>query len=273
MEILEKNLLEFSKGNVILKDVLGESLRDNWDSYTQETKVGIITSILNKNIAIDPNYELWIPFSYFALGEERKIDRFLLSSLGNVYSLKSKRFIKVNKPEGRYAVLGTGKWTVSMHRTMAMHFVEKPKELMGYTYEALQVNHINFNRHNFSMYNLEWCLPADNVKHAYDNGVLTRGKLDPRTKPILVTIIADCELKGEQFAIYGTAELTRWGFNYANAQNYAKHGKAGVGCRFKYVSKGEAAEYPDHPPEGFDINKLKIPRGKRITNSWNLLKD
>lgn len=49
-----------------------------------------------------------------------------------------------------------------------------------------QVNHKNGNKFDYSINNLEWCTPSENMKHAYDTGLRTcrdlNGENNPRAK-------------------------------------------------------------------------------------------
>lgn len=50
-----------------------------------------------------------------------------------------------------------------VHRLVAQHFIENPKD-------HPIVNHIDGNRHNNSVNNLEWVTDSGNLKHAWKRG-------------------------------------------------------------------------------------------------------
>lgn len=78
--------------------------------------------------------------------------------------------------------------TISVHRLVAIHFIENPNNLNV-------INHIDGNKINNNITNLEWCTQSENVKHAYRTGL---AKITDETKR---KMSESC--KGEKSCNYG----------------------------------------------------------------------
>ncbi len=113
-----------------------------------------------------------------------------VSDLGNVrsrlrgypHSLKTQTD---KKGYQRFTVNIKGKkHTYKLHREVAKAFLPNPKNLP-------QVNHIDGNKNNNCVANLEWCTNRDNAHHAIKNGLWnsviegSRRENESRKKPII----------------------------------------------------------------------------------------
>jgi len=61
-----------------------------------------------------------------------------------------------------------------IHRLVALHFIPQKN----------QVNHIDGNKENNSVENLEWCNQTENMQHSYDIGLRDKEKLRENMKQI-----------------------------------------------------------------------------------------
>jgi hypothetical protein len=68
----------------------------------------------------------------------------------------------------RYKMVGLSKNSktkfVNIHRLLAQTFINNPNN-------KLQVNHIDGNKMNNDLLNLEWVTPKENIRHAWDNNL------------------------------------------------------------------------------------------------------
>ena len=70
-----------------------------------------------------------------------------------------------------------------VHRLVATAFIDNPKKLK-------QINHIDGNKNNNSINNLEWCTASENISHAFKLGLnhqrppINYGKLNANSKKV-----------------------------------------------------------------------------------------
>ena len=99
-------------------------------------------------------------------------DRYLVDNVGNVFSLRSGRFISQRLDKYGYPRVnlyeGTKNHTVTVHRLVAKAFISNPHNLP-------EVNHIDGNKQNNSIFNLEWVTSSENQLHAFRLGLQNPG--------------------------------------------------------------------------------------------------
>lgn len=100
-------------------------------------------------------------------GNVRSLDRF-----DGIRNLKGKCLKQSLKQNGYLQVglrkNGKRKW-FSIHRLVAIHFIDNPEK-------KPQVNHIDCNKQNNNVNNLEWVTAKTNYKHAEHNGLMNPAK-------------------------------------------------------------------------------------------------
>lgn len=90
---------------------------------------------------------------------------------GRIWSEKTQKFMSAREDKDGYLKVAlscldnNGRHRFSVHRLILENF--KPIEGM----EKLQVNHINGNKKDNSLQNLEWVTCEENIKHAVENNL------------------------------------------------------------------------------------------------------
>lgn len=104
------------------------------------------------------------------MGEWRTVSAqpgYEVSDCGRIRNSETGRELKPQRSNGYLRVTlcdDTGHHQRNVHRIVAETFIPNPS---GYT----EVNHIDGNRTNNSVTNLEWCTRSGNMKHAYRTGL------------------------------------------------------------------------------------------------------
>ena len=152
----------------------------------------------------------------FYFGNMKKIpgfdDRYFADLNGFIYSKKYKNSGKTKriKPAldkcGYYrtmlkSVCGRYK-TVKVHRIIALAF---------FSQSNLQVNHKDGNKTNNSVENLEYVTISENIKHAYNNGLIQqkRGSLNGNSKLTEKDVLFIRNQAKERGRYYGRSELAK----------------------------------------------------------------
>ena len=96
-------------------------------------------------------------------------DGYMVTNFGRVYSVKSKKWLKLYVREHKYNCYPefnlNGEATTYVHRCVAKLFIPRTDTTKD------QVNHIDGNKSNNHVSNLEWVTQTENQRHAWDTGL------------------------------------------------------------------------------------------------------
>lgn len=193
-------------------------------------------------------------------------NRYQVSNLGNVRSINGKRKDQLLKPTMRKGYCHVGlykdkKYKIyPVHRLVAMAFIPNPQN-------KPHINHIDSNRSNNLISNLEWCTPKENQQHAWKFGYQhpsysTLGKRGYDCKNSKTVIQLDIKT-GKIIAEYGSAAE-------AARKNNFSHPKIQQCCKgIVYSYKGFFWRYLNEPCER--ANKQVIIPIQKYDLQGNLL--
>lgn len=109
--------------------------------------------------------EVWKPIKGYegsyeisSIGNVRSIDRVIKYSNGKEYHRKGRMLTATDNGNG-YLIVGLKNKNHYVHRLVADAFIEHPN---GKDF----VNHIDYDRKNNIVENLEWCTVSENMKHS-----------------------------------------------------------------------------------------------------------
>lgn len=96
--------------------------------------------------------------------KDSEFDGYSVTDDGEVYSKKTKRFLKKSSNHKGYfqvcLIVDGKKKTVRVHQLVARAFIPNPTK-------RKQINHIDGNKKNNCVENLEWCTNSENQIHSY----------------------------------------------------------------------------------------------------------
>lgn len=127
--------------------------------------------------------ETWIPIQGFE-------NSYLVSNLGNIWSLRRNKVLRVRKSTQGYGQVNLSKrgrmTTHRVHRLVATHFLPNPLNLP-------EVNHLNENKLDNRVENLEWCDRSHNVNY---------GDRTEKQKTKVSIPVVQLSLDGDKIAVY-----------------------------------------------------------------------
>ena len=151
---------------------------------------------------------------------------------------------------GNYYVINWAGETVTCHRLLGMAWLPKPE----LDYELLQINHIDGNKLNNAVPNLEWVTPSQNRQHALEIG------LAPRT----AVLVKDLR-SGEIIRYLSINECSReTGIPLATIHKYV-NGEPKI-RRLFYIFIKEGSEWPNFTENDIGKNPEGLPTIVRLEN-------
>ena len=142
-----------------------------------------------------------------------------IDTFGNIYTVKYNKPLKPYIKNGYLAVnLYKDKKCKHhyIHRLVASTFLNNDKNLP-------EVNHIDCNKHNNSVSNLEWCDRKHNLVHSYNNGLKRTGEkhgMHKLTELQVISIRKEYVKGNKNYSLHALAR--KYGVNWCTIQAIVK---------------------------------------------------
>ena len=108
-------------------------------------------------------------FQISNLGRVKRLEKSFIDSIGRKYNYKEKIY-KLQKDNNGYLLVTLPKSKLfRVHRLVANAFLENPNNLK-------EINHIDGNKSNANVLNLEWVTHKENMKHALESGLMDNAR-------------------------------------------------------------------------------------------------
>lgn len=135
------------------------------------------------------NDERWIPAYEYPMYE--------VSNTGYIRNAHTKKILKTQITKRGYKTLTLSKdgktRTVRLHRVVAQTFY-------GGSFDGLDVDHVDTNKQNNHISNLEFCTRKENIRRAMEHGIMSKNdygnhriKVKDMTTGIVYSSLCECE--------------------------------------------------------------------------------
>lgn len=233
---------------------------------------------LKKKLKEDPNYEVWVPLVYccyyttmrMASSSIITLRKMFISNKGRVISTRggTPRVLTWSDVDGYCSFNIKSETTYRCHRAVASSFLPLPDALGGIHPSRLQVNHLDGDRGNPDLMNLEWVTPTGNVEHAYANNLINKpsGWGDYRSKPVRGEIRLG-PYAGFSFVLSGAKEYKTYGFDQSNISACCL-GKKSIykNCSWSFATEVEMTTLPKIIPDDVMIYLRGVRRSSSLAS-------
>lgn len=194
-------------------------------------------------------HEIWLPVAGYEGAYE-------VSNFGNVRSLdktvrgrtESERFLKGRILKSKPSGAGYRSVNLSVNNLISTKLIHGlvAQAFIGDRPDGFEVNHIDGDKTNNHVKNLEYCSPSENMKHAFNNNlrVAVKGSKAGQSKLIEadIPVIRERVAKGEPLETiakdYGVHNTTIWGIYHGKTWSHISSPKHIRNNKLKGYSRG-----------------------------------
>jgi hypothetical protein len=129
-------------------------------------------------------------------------DRYYITLTGKVFDLEKMKWLKLTKRLDGYHVVGLNQKLYLVHRLIAETFISK---IEGKNV----INHIDGDKSNNNIFNIEWATQKENIAHAHNIGLCktTERQRQNGRNTIHIALEASCKVKRKKVKDLLTNEI------------------------------------------------------------------
>lgn len=150
-------------------------------------------------------------------------DRYLIGTDGTVWSKRKKKFIATRLDRYGYPRVnlyeGTKLYTRTIHRLLALAFIENDDPE-----NKKEVNHIDGDKENNDLSNLEWVTSSENQIHAFETGLQKgkKGESNSMAKYKEEDVILVCKMLSEGYGNAQIRDITGYSLSFIEKIKYGE---------------------------------------------------
>lgn len=219
----ESALKEFQSTHNQVSDLLTPVEYARYQILSYPDNVSILNTALKKKLALDPNYEVWVPihyYKYLVLDTAKGVSTFytkyaFISNKGNIHHIRK----KTKAPQGHTTQSGhqsslvrliDGPVRFSLHRAVACSFVPLPEKFKHVGHGYAQVKHRDTDKAHNDFINLEWDSNVVEQEKDLPSAVIQSAIHHDHygIRPLMGEVIIPGEHLGVRFIRSGDREIT-----------------------------------------------------------------
>lgn len=231
------------------------ALPNYMDQYGHEINLKVKQEHMEEQLKLDPNY-VGYDFVHYIFTDTNLVLRYpfrIVSTDGKVFKLtktgweettfsKNKEYKRIKI---KFNIFNKSSVKLSVQRIVASTFLLKPERHKDIGYNDLQVNHIDGDKSNNPVSNLEWVTAKENIRHAVTTDLKKVGLNNKRTKPLLGEVVINSPVTGYKFIMTGARSFKELGLNKSNAvQSIIGKTESSYGCKWSFATEKDIDTYP-----------------------------
>lgn len=287
-DTIEFNLKRFIKEYKCLNDEFGPIARNMLGTLPYEDRKPYYLKKLKQLIKKNPDGEYWLPLVYYPNtnygNQTKKKDQMFnflwVSNKGRLFDIRRYSVPKLGVTNNGYLVFGMKNYAILVHRAIACTFIPKPDRHVDIPFSNLEVNHLNADKQDPALLNLEWCTSYENSDHANKLGLMInhKGVKHGNVKPMMGVVVDITGFKRKKIYVCGREECLQYGLSNKVLYKLRKGQiKTYRGCEWKEITLNEYIRNREVPNPVLleQINNYRFERtGKGNTradkNVWKL---